>query len=80
MDLKTAKEARSFAITSIVMGSLIVALITAVAMMGKDNDAIGILPIGAGILFAIGFTLLPKANRVIKNLTKFEKDNEDKIN
>jgi len=68
--MKEAKEMKKFAITTIVMAILILGVITFGFIKGVETS--GMLPIGAGILFAIGFSLLPKAIK----LEKLHKNNE----
>jgi type III secretory pathway component EscT len=75
MNLETAKEARSFARMLLVFSGLLTIL--TVLSVYMDNELPGIIPIRAGILLAIGITLLPKANKKIKQFNS--ENNESKI-
>lgn len=70
--MEKIKEMKRFAITSIVFGFLCTALTILMVYSGKGDES-SIIAIGGGILFAIGFTLLPKALK----LEKLHKDQED---
>lgn len=64
MDKEKIKEMKKFSIMCLIMGTLV--LVTALFIMQKDSESSGFLCVGSGILYAIGFSLLPKAIKLEK--------------
>jgi len=60
------KEMKKFAITCLVLAVLITCLSIFILNDKSSDESFTILPIGAGILYAIGLTLLPKAIKLEK--------------